>query len=235
MAPPVAPEAIAPAPTESTAPGDATKAERTEETSAQRKASFLDPHPPGYLPPIYQRDQRKHEGFSVRLSAGLGFGSTSRKLTRDTYKVRGLLGVLSLDIGASVIENLIIYGRVSGFAWNSLFSGDAPNAGGAYLGLVGAGARYYLMPHNLFGSATLGVAATQVLDDLGEAKNAHPGFGFELEIGRDFWAGTPLDQRAIGLSLRFGYVTAGAAGTGEKNPKAWNSFAISLLFSAAYN
>jgi hypothetical protein len=171
----------------------------------------------------------------VRLSAGLGFGSTNRELRRGSYKVRGLLGVLSLDIGTSVIENLIVYGRVSGFAWNSVFESDAPNAGGSYLGLVGAGARYYLMPYNLFGSATFGLAATQILDDLGEAQNAHPGFGFELEVGHDFWAGTPLDQRAIGLALRFGYVIAGATGTGEKDPNAWNSFAISLLFSAAYN
>jgi hypothetical protein len=222
-----------------TAPGpvasDAERERAAQNAAEQRKASFLDPHPTGNLPSIYDRDERKHEGFSVRLSAGLGFGSTSRKLARDTYRVRGLLGVLSLDIGASVIENLIIYGRISGFAWNSLLTSDAANAGGSYLGLVGAGARYYLMPYNIFGSATLGVAAAQVIDDRGTAQNANPGLGLELEIGHDFWVGTPLDQRAIGVTLRFGYVTAGAADTGEQNSKAWNSFAISLLFSAAYN
>lgn len=187
------------------------------------------------MPSSYERDMRKHEGFSVRLSAGLGFGSANRKLARDSYQVSGLLGLLSLDIGTSVVENLIVYGRFSGFAWNSLLTSDTRNAGGAYLGLLGAGARYYLMPYNIFGSATLGVATTQVLDDLGNAQNAHPGFGFELEVGHDFWAGTPLDQRAVGLALRFGYVTCGAAGTRERDPKAWNSFAISLLFAAAYN
>jgi hypothetical protein len=171
----------------------------------------------------------------VRVSAGLGFGQTRRKLSKGSYKVSGLEGQLSLDIGASVIDNLIVYGRISGFAWNSLRESDSANAGGAYLGLLGAGARYYLMPHNVFASATLGIAATQVLDDLGNSQNAHPGFGFELELGRDFWAGTPLDRRAVGLSLRFGYVTAGAASTGQKDPKAWNSLAFSLLFSAAYN
>lgn len=171
----------------------------------------------------------------MRVSAGLGFGSTRHKLTRGSYKVSGLEGILSLDIGASVIDNLIVFGRISGFAWNSLRESDSANAGGAYLGLVGAGARYYLMPHNAFASATLGLATTQVLDDLGTSQNAHPGFGMELEVGRDFWAGTPLDRRAVGLSLRFGYVTCGAAGTRERDPKAWNSYAISLLFSAAYN
>jgi hypothetical protein len=187
------------------------------------------------MPPVYQRDSRTHEGISVRISAGLGFGSTRRKLTRGSYKVSGLEGQLSFDLGASVIENLIVFGRVSGFAWNSLLSSDTDNAGGSYLGLIGAGARYYLMPFNAFASATIGLAATQIIDDQGDSQNAHPGFGTELELGRDFWAGSPEDRRAIGLSLRFGYVTAGAAGTREKDPKAWNSYSISLLFSAAYN
>jgi hypothetical protein len=176
-----------------------------------------------------------HQGISVRVSAGLGFGATRHKLSRGSYKVSGLEGILSLDIGASVIDNLIVFGRISGFAWNSLYESDAANAGGAYLGLLGAGARYYLMPHNVFASGTVGIAATQVLDDLGNSRNAHPGIGFELELGRDFWAGTPLDRRAVGLALRFGYVTCGSASTSPKDSKAYNSFAISLLFSAAYN
>lgn len=169
----------------------------------------------------------------MRVSAGLGFGATRHKLSRGTYKVSGLEGILSLDIGASVIDNLIVFGRVSAFAWNSLSESDSANAGGAYLGLLGAGARYYLMPHNVFASAALGLAATQVLDDLGNSKNANPGIGFELELGRDFWAGTPLDSRAVGLSLRFGYVTCSSAA--PKDSKSFNSYAISLLFSAAYN
>jgi hypothetical protein len=165
----------------------------------------------------------------------MGFGSTRRALTKGSYRLRGLLGALSLDVGASVRENLIVYGRVTGFAWNTMLESDAEQAGGAFLGLVGAGARYYLMPENLFASATLGLAATQVLDYRGSSQNAHPGFGFELEAGHDFWAGTPLDRRAIGLAMRFSYVTCGAAGTGMKDPKAWNSWGLSFVFSAAYN
>jgi hypothetical protein len=215
------------------APPPAATPTEPEPEAKPRKASFLDPHPPGYLPALYATDERVHQGISVRVSAGLGFGSTRHKLTRGSYKVSGLEGILSLDIGATVIDNLIVFGRISGFAWNSLRESDSANAGGSYLGMVGAGARYYLMPHNAFASAALGLAATQVLDDLGNSKNANPGFGFELEVGRDFWAGTPLDRRAVGLSLRFGYVTCGAAA--PKDSKAFNSYAISLLFSAAYN
>jgi hypothetical protein len=184
---------------------------------------------------VFARDLRTHEGISVRVSAGIGFGSTRHKLSKGSYRVRGLLGGISLDVGTSVRENLIVYGRLAGYGWNTALESDTDYAGGAFLGLVGAGARYYLMPANAFASATLGLAATQVLGERGESQNAHPGFGFDLELGKDFWAGTPLDRRAIGLSLRFSYITCGAAGTGQKDPKAWNSWGLGLVFSAGYN
>jgi hypothetical protein len=177
-----------------------------------------------------------HRGVSIRVSAGLGYGIMRRRVTdSSSYKVRGLEGQLSLDIGASVIDNLIVFGRFSGFAWNSMFVNDSRNAGGAYLGLLGAGARYYLMPANAFASAAIGVAALQVLNDLGVSQNAYPGFGTEIELGKDFWAGTPLDQRGIGLSLRFGWVHCASVPHAGAELKPWNSYSISLLFSAAYN
>jgi hypothetical protein len=188
------------------------------------------------LPPLYERDSRVHRGFSVRVSAGLGYGIMRRQVTDTTsYKVRGLEGQLSFDVGASVIDNLIVFGRFSGFAWNSVLESDSRNAGGAYLGLLAAGARYYLMPANAFASAAIGVAALQVLNDLGVSQNANPGFGMELEVGKDFWAGTPLDQRGIGLSLRFGWVHCGSVSRGDEDLKPWNSYSVSALFSAAYN
>jgi hypothetical protein len=188
------------------------------------------------MPSLWNQAMRVHRGISVRVSAGLGYGVMKRRVTdSSSYKVRGLEGQLSLDIGASVIDNLIVFGRFSGFAWNSMFVTDSANAGGAYLGLLGAGARYYLMPANVFGSAALGVAAIQVLNDLGVSQNAYPGFGLELEAGKDFWAGTPLDQRGTGLSLRFGFVHCGSVQHTGADLKPWNSYSISVLFSAAYN
>ena len=187
------------------------------------------------MPPVYARDERRHLGFSIRLSAGAGYGWARRKLPRGSSRVHGLSGQLSLDVGAAAMENLIVYGRVAGFSWNQLGDGGSANAGSAYVGLLGAGARYYLLPLNLYGSATAALAVLKITNDLGKPQNATPGFGLELEVGRDFWAGTPLDRRAIGVGLRFGWVHCGAAGTGLSDPKPWNAYALSFVFSVGYN
>ena len=63
----------------------------------------------------------------------------------------------------------------------------------------------------------------------------NPGFGLDLEVGRDFWAGTPLDRRAIGIALRFAWLHCGAADTRLSEPKPWNAFALSFVFSVGYN
>jgi hypothetical protein len=187
------------------------------------------------MPAIYGHDERRHIGFSVRLGAGAGYGWAKRKLPQGSTRVHGLDGMLTLDVGAAAIENLIVYGRVAGLGWNQLGAGGSSNAGSAYAGLLGAGARYYLMPWNVYGSATAALAVLKITNDLGKAQNAHPGLGLDLEIGQDFWAGTPLDRRAIGLALRFNWVHCGAAGTGLSDPKPWNAFTLSFVFSVGYN
>ena len=187
------------------------------------------------MPPVYERDERRHEGFSIRLSAGIGYGWAKRKLERGSSRVHGLDGLLSLDVGSAVIENLIVYGRVAGFAWNQLGAGGSDNAGSAYAGMLGAGARYYLLPSNIYGSATAALGVLKITNDLGKPQNANPGFGLDLEVGRDFWAGTPLDRRAIGIALRFAWLHCGAADTRLSEPKPWNAFALSFVFSVGYN
>jgi hypothetical protein len=143
--------------------------------------------------------------------------------------------MLTLDVGGAPIENLIVYGRIAGLGWNQLGDGGSANAGSAYASLLGAGARYYLMPWNIYGSATAALAVLKITNDLGKSQNTNPGLGLDLEIGHDVWVGTPLDQRAVGMALRFNWIHCGAAGTGLANPKPWNAFALSFVFSVGYN
>jgi hypothetical protein len=179
--------------------------------------------------------EHRHLGFSFRLGAGLGYGHARRKLVKGSSKVSGLDGSINLDFGGSVIENLIVYGRLEGSAYNHGSSGDSANAGSAFLGLIGAGARYHFMPVNVYASGTLSLATLRVTDDLGKPDNAHPGFGLTLEAGKDWWAGSARDLRAYGLGLRFGYVRCGPAGKRNNDDKAWASLALSAVFSVAYN
>jgi len=178
-------------------------------------------------------DSRSYSGFSLRLAVGLGLASAKQNLAMGATKVSGFDAAVSLDIGATVIENLIVYGRLSGFALNHANSSDSANAGSAYFGLLGAGARYHFMPIDWYASGTLSLAAVSVTSDLGAVQNAHPGVGLEIETGKDWVVGTGLDKRTIGLGLRFAYVRCGSIG--NQNSEPWLGTALSVVFSASYN
>jgi hypothetical protein len=178
---------------------------------------------------------RRHTGVSVRLAAGLGLASASRNLNKGSAKVGGLDGALSLDIGAAAMEDLIVYGRIGGFAFNHLNSGDSADAGSVYVGLLGAGARYHFMPIDWYASGTLALAAVSVTNALAVAQNTTPGFAFQLETGKNWWAGTTHDKRAFGVGLRFDYVHSGSLTSGVERSKPWVGTAFSVVFSTSYN
>lgn len=200
-------------------------------TSATPRA--LDPRAPSVPHRSWdsELDTRRHLGFSVRISAGLGYGNAHRTLPRGESDVSGMNGEISLELGHTLIEDLILYGRLTGFAFNNVSSEEGQPLSGAYFGAILGGARYHFMPINLYLSGAAGMVAVSVTTDLVKGLNAEPGFTFALEAGKDFWVGTGHDERDVGLGLRFEYARCGTASRGG----AWNGIAVSLVFSVGYN
>jgi len=176
-------------------------------------------------------EPRRYDGFSVRLSAALGYANATRDLEAAPTDVTGLDGSIMLDIGDSLSENLIAYGRVGGFALNHAAEGDSENAGSAYFALLGAGARYHFLPYDWYASGTLALAVMSVTNDVGSAENADPGFAVQLEAGKQWPAGAGHDELSIGLGLRFSFVRCGSTGTADEP---WIGKALSLVFSTSY-
>lgn len=146
-------------------------------------------------------------------------------------QISGFPGGASLDVGATVIDNLIVYGRIGAFAFNHASSSDSPNVGGAYYGLLGAGARYHFMPIDWYGSGTLAMVLMATTSDHGEVENADPGVGLQLETGKTWSSGG--DATNVSLGLRFTYAINGSVGSADND--AWLTRALSLVFSVAYN
>lgn len=187
-----------------------------------------------FVPPY---DLRRHEGFSLRVSTGLGMAFAARDIRRGEAKVSGYNALLAFDVGATPMENLIVFARIGGTAFDHARSGDSKNAGGAFIGVFGAGARYHFMPIDWYASGVLALTGVSVTDDLGASQNAGPGFGFEIETGKNWWAGSYRDRWTVGLGLRFAYLRSGAveARSGERSDDPWQATAISAVFSTAYN
>ncbi len=251
VAPPVAPAPVAePATPPVAAPVEptpsATEAAPTSDAPAHVAAEPTPPEPARTAlggPPVNVEGwsaetpaapaMRTYNGFSVRLAAELGLAGTSRELGADSTKVSGFDAGLSLDIGATAIENLILYGRVGGFAFNHGNSSDTPNVGSAYFGLLGAGARYHFLPIDWYASGTVALALMSVTGDHGAVTNANPGIALQIETGKNWWSGTERDRSSVGLGIRFTYVRCGSVETGIDEP--WVTTALSLVFSTAYN
>jgi hypothetical protein len=176
-----------------------------------------------------------HTGISVRIGAELGFAGARRSLSGGAQKLTGFDAGVTLDVGAAVIENLIVFGRVGGLGLNHAADSDSPRVGGAFFGFVGPGARYYFMPLNWYAGASVGIAAVGVTNDVSTAQNAKAGYAFQIDTGKDWWAESMRDKRMYGLGLRFSYARSGSITSGGQRGKPWAGTALSLVFSTGYN
>jgi hypothetical protein len=177
-------------------------------------------------------ERRIYRGFSVRLSAQIGLANASRDVDDARTRISGPNGGVMLDIGTTAVDNVIVYGRVGGFALNHASESDTPNAGSAYFGLLGAGARYHFMPFDWYGSGTLAIAVASTTNDLGVVENAKPGLGFQIETGKNWGTGPDARSTTIGAGLRFSYVRCESLGEIDAP---WIGTELSLVFSIAYN
>jgi hypothetical protein len=187
-----------------------------------------------FSPPF---DRRQYLGFSARLSLGLGYAIAERDIRRGTSQISGLNGVITLDLGATPIENLVVFGRIGGVGFDHARAADSPNAGTAFFGVFGAGARYHFMPIDWYASGVLALTAVSVDNDVGIPQKAGPGFGFEIETGKNWWAGSYRESWTVGLGLRFAYLRSGSVTprARERTEDPWQATALSLVFSTAYN
>ena len=171
-----------------------------------------------------------YSGLSLRLSSGLGYGNVARdRGERGRQQTSGLQGLLTLDLGSSISDNLVIFGRLSGFTVDHLRQSDTLNAGNAYFLMMGMGLRYHFMPADLYASGALGLALMTVTSTNKQIYNARPGAGFDLEIGKSWQVGTQLERRTISLGFRFGLVYCTAV------PSSWLGTGYSAVFSTEFN
>jgi hypothetical protein len=173
---------------------------------------------------------QEHKGLLLRATTGWGFGRLSASQTSQ-HESSFVLG-FGVDVGAAVVENLIVRGRVRGSAGYYRES-DFGDEVLFTFGGVGAGVDYYFMPVNLYVGGTIsvaGIARAQADEDKGHRSKA--GVGLDLDVGKEWWVGK---RWGLGLSLRASYVDVASANI-VNNPSArLRAFHIGLQLSATFN
>jgi hypothetical protein len=154
-----------------------------------------------------------HEGFYLRMAAGLGvgFGAVSGSADGD-FRMSGLAADLMLSIGYSVIPNLsvtfdiftdsIISARITGTK-----VGDGDDMSQGFMGF-GAGVNWYFMPSNAFIGGSLGVgssfvAAWRPSQNGGQLTlNRYNSAGFMMQVmgGREWWVS---DNWGVGVAGQY--------------------------------
>lgn len=143
-----------------------------------------------------------HDGFLFRLTLGLGYQGWSVSDGVGTQiELSGFGLSSSISLGGVVAENIAIHGDFFGLAAvspNASVNGeDVGEATDSSISLTGlsAGATYWVMPLNLYLSASLGLAKASIEVE-GDDTSADWGFGVRAMIGKEWWV---ADEWGIGL------------------------------------
>jgi hypothetical protein len=206
------------------------------------------PVSPGFPEQPKAEGAREHDGFFLRLRAGLGAGGLSYDERVDgqrtsDVKTRGLAGAFEVAIGGAVVENLILHGNLSVAVMDSRKRVDGVEQGDddqltSTAVLFGGGATYYFMPHNLYLTLVLGTAA--MVEDRYDGGIAGyessiesgAGFGTTLSIGKEWWVGRS-GQWGLGVDITGGFYAAPVEIAGTESTMLGN--AVSVSFVSTFN
>ncbi len=175
-----------------------------------------------------------HDGFFLQLDGGIGSMATSASQGGVDAKLSGTAGEFSITLGGALTPNFVIGGQLWGIAVSSpdveVNGQSLGSASDTTLGLSGIGLNltYYVMPLNLYLSATpsIGSLSTKVSGTTYDTKN---GFALRLAVGKEWWVS---DNWGIGLNVQYAHSSNQDTGT---NPPTWGTNWFGAALSATYN
>jgi len=138
-----------------------------------------------------------------------------------------------VSLGASVMENLSVFGHAS------ISSAPLPNASlaGSSVGTssssldflsIGPGVNYYFMPSNFYLSAA--ILMTGLVTTLeGNSGSTKVGFGATFSVGKEWWVS---DRWGLGIAGQFSFGSNKDKGPGS--PPTWTTITPALAFSASF-
>jgi hypothetical protein len=184
------------------------------------------------VPGVCWGGARDHDdGFFLRLSSGVGHAGSEISWDSHSMKVSGIGGDANIAIGGIIAPDLAVHGTLNGWFLSDPeveldnSTGDLP--GDFYLSAFGGGVTYYLMPANVYLSASVGVGMLTV--DVGNVSvETDMGPVVDVTIGKEWWVG---DEWGLGVAGTVGYHSIADPDVDEN----WSGISVGLRFSATYN
>jgi hypothetical protein len=192
--------------------------------------------PAASLRPAADPGAEKHDGFYLRLAAGVGVGGAQRNTGASTVKYNASTGFFSVDVGGVPTENAALFGRLSHYTLAEpeiKIDGvkfTTKNDESLNLEFLGIGISYYFMPINLYLSGALGPAVATIGKDSNDPSRV--GVGMDLEVGKEWWVS---DEWGIGLAVRASITSVPPGNNWSATDQHLSAAALGVLFSATYN
>lgn len=198
--------------------------------------------PPGYLPAGTLPGHHVHDGFYMRLTTGVGVLNAKDRRGGQDRTISGSGLAMSFALGGALSPHLILYGEmlVSQALDPKVDAAGSSQALGYDLNLsgIGPGVAYYLVPLNMYLSATLAfskVSQSSTNNGSNSARNVditEVGVGMSFMVGKEWWVSQDWGLGLAGqLHLASMKTKPQDAGTDDR----MTATALSLLFSATYN
>ena len=183
--------------------------------------------------PALAGEPRTHDGFFLRLSAGMGSANTENEVLDSDIEFSGGSGDANIAIGAVVAPNLAIHGTL--FGWTVAepdveaegLSGEIE--GDLSLSAFGGGLTYYFMPANIYLSGSLGAATLSIDDDPLFEGDSDTGIVGEITLGKEWWVG---GSWGLGVAGAFGFHSIPGDDLFEED---WSGNSWAIRFSATLN
>jgi hypothetical protein len=183
--------------------------------------------------PALAGQPRTHDGFFLRLSAGMGGANTENEILDGDIEFSGRSGDANIAIGGVVASNLAIHGTL--FGWSTSdpdvefddFSGEID--GDLSMSGWGGGATYYFMPVNIYLSGSVGAAWMSIEGDPLFEGDSDTGIAGEITLGKEWWVG---GSWGLGVAGAFGFHSIPGDDGFEED---WTGNSWAIRFSATLN
>lgn len=189
------------------------------------------PPPPPLRPPVRYVQDHGVGGLFLHLDIGAGFLNTGT--TSSDRLANGAIS-LSAALGGVVAPNLMLAGSVWGIATPDA-SGDPYYDGyyyyedGGSLWGIGPSLTYYLMPANVYLTATPSLTFFRIRQD-GFDSSTTPGFGMLFAVGKEWWV---LPGMGMGVAAQF--MSSWNKDSNIANAPTWRSHGLAIAFSMSWD
>jgi len=199
---------------------------------AKRESSGPEPTSP--VPPV---GYHTHEGSYANVSLGPGWIWLNHRYQNQLYadpdyQLSGRGTQLALSLGYAFAGRFVAFAEVSELQVHAP-AGDSEIATLAWYGF-GPGLRYYLMPANVFLSASV-LVSHLAMDDAtpddsiyGSHRTSQWGATGQISVGKEWWV---LRDLGVGMAAELGFGKMG----GKDNSLTYTAKTFSLLASVSYN